>query len=126
MSDTAPQTAEVGVITSLLTREVFDNALFPVGGSDLRLLWMVARIMGGVAVVSGALGIVQTYRTNRAGQGRVMRDLRDNLYRHLRTLSLGFFTGTRAGDIQPASPATRLASRTSSPTPCPASWPTSP
>ena len=29
-----------------------------------------------------------------------MRDLRDTLYRHLQSLSLGFFTGTRTGEIQ--------------------------
>ena len=92
-------TAGVGVINPLLIREVFDNALFPVGGPDLQLLWVLAGIMGGVTVVSGALGIVQTYLTNRVGQ-RVMRDLRDNLYRHLQTLSLDFFTGTRTGEIQ--------------------------
>ena len=29
-----------------------------------------------------------------------MRDLRDRLYRHLQSLSLGFFTGTKTGEIQ--------------------------
>ena len=43
-----------------------------------------------------ALGILQTYATNIVGQ-RVMRDLRDRLYTHLQSLSLGFFTGTRTG-----------------------------
>ena len=45
------------------------------------------------------LGIVQTWATNIVGQ-RVMRDLRDRLYVHLQRLSLGFFTGTRTGEIQ--------------------------
>ena len=82
-------TAGVGVINPLLIREVFDDGLFPAGGPNLQVLWILAGIMGGVTVVSGALGIVQTFFTNRVGQ-RVMRDLRDNLYRHLQTLSLGF------------------------------------
>ena len=37
--------------------------------------------------------------TNLVGQ-RVMRDLRDRLYVHLQGLSLGFFSGTRTGEIQ--------------------------
>ena len=55
--------------------------------------------MAGITVVVGALGVVQTYFTNRIGQ-RVMRDLRDRLFRHLEAQPLSFFTGTRTGEIQ--------------------------
>ena len=55
--------------------------------------------MTGVTVITGGLGILQTYWTNKVGQS-VMRDLRDRLYSHLQSLSLGFFTGTRTGEIQ--------------------------
>ena len=76
------------------------HALFPESGSpNMRLLWILAGVMAGITVVTGGLGIVQTYLTNLVGQ-RVMRDLRDTLYRHLQSLSLGFFTGTRTGEIQ--------------------------
>ena len=93
-------TAGLGVVNPLLIREVFDSALFPVSGiPDLRLLWTLAGVMVGVTVVTGGLGIVQTYMTNSVGQ-RVMRDLRDRLYVHLQSLSLGFFTSTRTGEIQ--------------------------
>src|SRR6185295_2856373 len=47
----------------------------------------------------GAIGILQTYETTMVGQ-HVMRDLRDQLYSHLETLSLAFFTGTKTGEIQ--------------------------
>ena len=88
------------MVNPVLIQVVFDNALFPEGrGPDLRLLWILAGIMAGVTVVTGGLGIIQTYLTNLVGQ-RVMRDLRDTLYRHLQSLSLGFFTGTRTGEIQ--------------------------
>ena len=63
------------------------------------MLWVLGGIMAGITVITGGLGIVQTYLTNLVGQ-RVMRDLRDTLYRHLQSLSLGFFTGTRTGEIQ--------------------------
>ncbi len=93
-------TAGLGVVNPLLIREVFDSALFPPSGTpDLTLLWILAGVMVGVAVVTGGLGIVQTYMTNLVGQ-RVMRDLRDRLYVHLQGLSLGFFSGTRTGEIQ--------------------------
>ena len=93
-------TAGLGVVNPVLIQVVFDRALFPEGsGPDLRLLWILGAIMGGITVVTGGLGIVQTYLTNLIGQ-RVMRDLRDTLYRHLQSLSLGFFTGTRTGEIQ--------------------------
>ena len=93
-------TAGLGVVNPVLIQVVFDNALFPEGrGPDLRLLWTLGAVMGGITVVTGVLGIVQTYLTNVIGQ-QVMRDLRDTLYRHLQSLSLGFFTGTRTGEIQ--------------------------
>ena len=93
-------TAGLGVVNPVLIRVVFDSALFPKsGGPDLDLLWLLGGIMAGITVITGGLGIVQTYLTNMVGQ-RVMRDLRDTLYRHLQSLSLGFFTGTRTGEIQ--------------------------
>ena len=93
-------TASLGVVNPVLIKVVFDSALFPAdGGPDLNLLWVLAGVMASIAVASGGLGVVQTYLTNKVGQN-VMRDLRDTLYRHLQTMSLGFFTGTRTGEIQ--------------------------
>ena len=93
-------TAGFGAVNPLLIRTVFDSALFPSDGNpDLNLLWLIAGIMAAVTVVTGGLGIIQTYLTNLIGQ-RVMRDLRDRLYSHLQSLSLGFFTDTRTGEIQ--------------------------
>ena len=92
-------TAGLGVVNPLLIRSVFDDALFPPGGVDMRMLWILSGIMTAATVVSGGLGIIQTYLTNGVGQ-RVMRDLRDRLYSHLQRQSLGFFTGTRTGEIQ--------------------------
>ena len=93
-------TAGLGVVNPLLIRTIFDDALFPEGGSpNLSLLWTLAGVMVGATVLNGALGILQTNATNIVGQ-RVMRDLRDRLYTHLQSLSLGFFTGTRTGEIQ--------------------------
>ena len=93
-------TAGLGVVNPYLTRNIFDDALFPQSGTpNMPLLWTLACVMAAVTIVSGALGIVQTWATNVVGQ-RVMRDLRDRLYTHLQSLSLGFFTGARTGEIQ--------------------------
>ena len=93
-------TAGLGVVNPILIRVVFDSALFPsTGGPDLDLLWILFGVMAGITVVVGALGVVQTYFTNRIGQ-RVMRDLRDRLFQHLENQPLSFFTGTRTGEIQ--------------------------
>ena len=92
--------AGLGVINPLLVQVVFDQALFPASGEpDLDLLWTLAALMAGVIVVTSGIGILQTYLTNTVGQ-RVMRDLRDRLFRHLQSLSLNFFTGTRTGEVQ--------------------------
>src|SRR5437660_2198190 len=50
-------------------------------------------------IVSGLIGVGQTYLNNLVGQ-RVMRDLRNSLYEHLQAMSLRFFSGTRTGEIQ--------------------------
>ncbi len=92
-------TAGLGVVNPVLIRVVFDDALFPAGGPDLTLLWILAGVMGATTIVGGFLGIGQTYQTNRVGQ-KVMRDLRDRLYRHLQSQPLSFFTNTRTGEIQ--------------------------
>ena len=55
--------------------------------------------MVGISIVTGAIGVLQTYVTNRVGQ-RVMEELRNRLYEHLQGMSLRFFTGTRTGEIQ--------------------------
>ena len=93
-------TSGLGVINPLLIKVVFDSGLFPQSGPpDLGLLWWIVGAMTGIAVASGGLGIAQTYITNKVGQS-VMRDLRDSVYAHLQGMSLGFFTGTRTGEVQ--------------------------
>jgi len=93
-------TAGVGVVNPLLIKVVFDTALFPPAGHpNLSRLYVLVGIMVAIPIVTGAVGILQTYLTNRVGQ-RVMEDLRNRLYAHLQGMSLRFFTGTRTGEIQ--------------------------
>jgi ATP-binding cassette subfamily B protein len=92
-------TAGLGVVNPLLTRTMFDTALFVRGGPRLHRIYVLAALMLAVPVVTSALSVWQTFLTNRVGQ-YVMRDLRADLYGHLQSLSLRFFTGTRTGEIQ--------------------------
>jgi ATP-binding cassette subfamily B protein len=55
--------------------------------------------MFGVAIVSQAMSVWQTYISNAVGQ-RVMHDLRAAVYHQLQKMSLAFFTRTRTGEVQ--------------------------
>ncbi|MFI5287501.1 MAG: ABC transporter ATP-binding protein, partial [Candidatus Dormibacteria bacterium] len=97
-------TSGAGVVNPVLIKVVFDTALFPTRGSvalpvDVPRLELLVGIMIGITIVTGAIGVLQTYITNRVGQ-RVMEELRNRLYEHLQGMSLRFFTGTRTGEIQ--------------------------
>ncbi len=92
-------TSGLGVINPLLIKVIFDQALFVPDGPRLGLLWVLVGLMFAIPVVSGVLGIWQTYLSNIVGQ-RVMQDLRNALYGHLQRMHLRFFTSTRTGEIQ--------------------------
>jgi len=92
-------TSGLGVINPLLIKVAFDDALFGPTGPRMGLLYVVVALMVAVPVVSGLLGIWQTYMSNIVGQ-RVMQDLRNSLYAHLQRMHLRFFTSTRTGEIQ--------------------------
>ena len=55
--------------------------------------------MVAVPILTGAIGVAQTWQSNRIGQ-LVMHDLRSAVYTHLQRLSLAFFTRTRTGEVQ--------------------------
>src|SRR3990170_3540945 len=100
-------TALLGVINPLLIKTIFDRALFgnPPGDCsgglcpNFRLLWFFVGLMILIPIVSGVIGIGQTYLANRVGLS-VMQDLRNALYEHLQFMPLRFFTTTRTGEIQ--------------------------
>jgi ATP-binding cassette, subfamily B, bacterial len=94
-------TSGLGVVNPLLTKQVFDKALFPPGdnGPNFDLLYALVGVMILVPIVAAAIGVVQTYLTTVVGQ-RVMQDLRNKLFEHLQSMSLRFFTATRTGELQ--------------------------
>jgi ATP-binding cassette subfamily B protein len=88
--------AALGMVTPFLLREVLDTAI-PKG--DTQLLSVLVGAMVAISIVTGVLGVAQTWLSNLVGQ-RVMHDLRAAVYRHLQRLSLAFFTRTRTGEVQ--------------------------
>ncbi|HYZ12114.1 MAG TPA: ABC transporter ATP-binding protein [Actinomycetota bacterium] len=100
-------TSGLGVVNPLLIKAVFDNALFGnppgscAGGQcpDLSLLYQYVGLMVAIPIVTGVIGIGQTYLANNVGLS-VMQDLRNRLYEHLQYMPLRFFTTTRTGEIQ--------------------------
>lgn len=85
-----------GVISPFLIRSIVDDAL---PAKDLTLLVYLAAGLVGVALFNAIANLTRTYVAIRVGQS-VMHDLRTRLYSHLQNLSLAFFAGTRAGEVQ--------------------------
>jgi ATP-binding cassette, subfamily B, bacterial len=88
--------ALLSMISPFLIRDIFDEAL---PQDDDRLLTMLVIGLIAIAVITGVLGVAQTWLSNVVGQ-QVMHDLRAAVYRHLQQLSLAFFTRTRTGEVQ--------------------------
>ncbi len=89
-------TTLLGLINPLLIQRVFDDAILK---RNLNLLYIYVAIMFVTPIVTGFIGVGQTYLNNVIGQS-VMRDFRNRLYKHLQSMSLRFFTATRTGEIQ--------------------------
>lgn len=89
-------TAGLGVVNPYLLQIVIDEAI-PDG--NLEQLYLLVGLMIALPIVSGLIGVGQSYLNNTVGQS-VMRDLRVRLYSHLQKQSLRFFTATRTGEIQ--------------------------
>ena len=84
----------VGLVPPLLIRQIIDRAIPNDDGSELNLL---AAAMAAVIVLGALNTVLQSWLSNSISQS-VMLDLRTRLFRHLSSLSLGWFTANRSGD----------------------------
>jgi ATP-binding cassette subfamily B protein len=89
-------TSGLGLINPILLKLLIDDAIPRLDFSRLNLY---VGLMIGLPILSGLIGVGQSYLNNVIGQ-RVMADLRDALYRHLQRMPLRFFTETKTGEIQ--------------------------
>jgi len=86
----------VGLASPFLLRAVIDTAL-PTQNVHL-LVWLIIGMVG-VAVLTSAFGVVQTWISTKVGQ-QVMHGLRTSVFAHLQRQSISFFTRTRTGEVQ--------------------------
>ena len=89
-------TSFVGLINPILLKLLIDVAI---PQRDWGLLNLFVGLMIVLPIVSGLIGVGQSYLNNLIGQN-VMHDLRTALYTHLQRMPLRFFTETKTGEIQ--------------------------
>ncbi|MEO8469847.1 MAG: ABC transporter transmembrane domain-containing protein, partial [Chloroflexota bacterium] len=89
-------TSGLGIINPILLKLLIDDAIPNLNFGRLNLY---VGLMIAVPIVSGLIGLGQSYLNNVIGQN-VMQDLRAALYSHLQRMPLRFFTETKTGEIQ--------------------------
>jgi len=89
-------TSGLGLINPILLKLLIDDAIPHLDWGRLNLY---VGLMILVPIVSGLIGVGQSYLNNSIGQN-VMQDLRGALYAHLQRMPLRFFTETKTGEIQ--------------------------
>ncbi len=89
-------TSLLGLVNPYLLKLLIDDAL---PNRDFGRLNLFVGLMIALPIVTGLIGIGQSYLNNSIGQ-RVMQDLRTALYSHLQRMPLRFFTETKTGEIQ--------------------------
>ena len=88
--------AIVGVANPFLLRRLVDQGLT---AGDLSVITRDTLLTILATVVSTAAGVGYAYVSVLVGQG-VMRDLRQNLFVHLQSMPLKWFTNVRTGEVQ--------------------------
>jgi ATP-binding cassette subfamily B protein len=91
--------AGISMISPFLLRDLLDNVLSQGSNLNTRTLTLLVAGMVAIPIVTGVIGVAQTWQSNLIGQ-QVMHDLRASVYTHLQRLSLAFFTRTRTGEVQ--------------------------
>src|SRR5215213_29837 len=88
--------AIIGLVNPFLLKLIIDEAI---PNRDLNRLYIYVGLMIVLPIMTGLIGVGQTYLNTVIGQS-VMQDLRSALYGHLQRMPLRFFTSTRTGEIQ--------------------------
>ncbi|WP_026377705.1 ABC transporter ATP-binding protein [Aestuariimicrobium kwangyangense] len=86
----------LGIVPPFLTREIIDRAL---PSRDVHLLVACTVGMVAVAALAAIFNVLQTWLSTVIGQ-KIMHRLRADVFSHLQRQSVGFFTRTRAGEVQ--------------------------
>ncbi|SDL66766.1 ABC transporter ATP-binding protein [Tessaracoccus oleiagri] len=89
-------TAGLTVVQPFLVRRTVDDAI---PSQDVPLLVQLVLAMVAVAIVTQAVGVVQTWMSARVGQ-QIMHRLRIDVFGNLQRQSMRFFTTHRSGEVQ--------------------------
>ena len=85
----------LSLVPPLLMRSLIDDAI---PSKDLGLVTRLGLGMVLVPLISGVVGVVQRRDTAKMGEG-IIFDLRRQLFDHLQSMSLGFYTNTKTGEL---------------------------
>ena len=85
----------ISLAPPLLMRDLIDRAI---PDENLGRVTVLGVAMVAVPLLNGLIGVVQRWASARAGEG-IIFDLRTSLFGHLQRMSLGFFTGSRPGEL---------------------------
>jgi len=85
----------LSLLPPLLMRGLIDTAI---PEKDLRLVTLLGIGMIAVPLINGVVGVAQRWASASMGEG-IIYDLRGQLFRHLQSMSLGFFTNTKTGEL---------------------------
>ncbi|MEV6334383.1 ABC transporter ATP-binding protein [Nocardia vinacea] len=87
--------ALLAVATPVLAGRVVNDI---VGGAAPRVVVTLAVLIGGLAVVDAALGVIIRWLSSRIGEGLIL-DLRTAVFDHVQKMPVAFFTRTRTGAL---------------------------
>src|SRR5215211_8410718 len=85
--------AIIGLVNPFLLKLIIDEAI---PNRDLNRLYIYVGLMIVLPIITGLIGVGQTYLNTVIGQS-VMQDLRNALYEHLQRMPLRFFTSHEPG-----------------------------
>lgn len=87
--------AVLSVAQPLLFRRIVDSGI---SAGNAQVVTTTALLIGGLAVMNAALGVVSRYFSSRIGEGLIF-DLRSQVFDHVQEQSVAFFTRTQTGAL---------------------------
>jgi len=85
----------LSLVPTMMTKSIIDIAL---PQKDLWLLARFALISFGATMLLGLIGVGESYLNTWVSK-RIICDIRNNMYRHLQSMSMRFFSNTKIGEI---------------------------
>lgn len=87
--------AALSLVFPAVMSDVVDSVLV---NGDVILLDRITAVLIAVFLLRSVITLIETYNLNYVGE-RILADIRKQLYQHLQTLSLRFFTERRVGEL---------------------------